>query len=124
MQQNINLFWTQWKKTKIVKALTPNQIYAKMEGNTLLTNKTTLIETMEAYRKNLIPTIKMACNLPETYNLTCCHIMDIDFKKIKSKGNFEDGTWICKPGEYANRGRGIKLFPNLRQAQVFLQKKD
>ena len=97
-------------------------MYAKVEGNTILTNKTSLLETMDNFRKTA--SHRLVCNLPETYNLTCTKNMELEFKKIRTKITFVDGTWICKPGEYANRGKGIILFPNLRQAQVFLQKKD
>ena len=44
--------------------------------------------------------------------------MELAFCKID---NFED-VWICKPGENANRGRGITVFPSLLQVQHFLQK--
>ena len=31
--------------------------------------------------------------------------------------------WICKPGENANRGRGIKIFNNLNKIKKFLQQR-
>ena len=43
---SINLFWTQWRKNSISLKVKPHQIYAKIDGNHLITNKASLLETM------------------------------------------------------------------------------
>lgn len=45
----VHIIWTQWKKTNIVQALKSHQIYNKIEGNYLLTNKYYLLSTMRDY---------------------------------------------------------------------------
>ena len=66
--EQANLFWTQWRKESISTKLGPNQIYGKIDGNYLITNKTNLFSTMSEFYKNLErdPFEFM----PETYNVT------------------------------------------------------
>ena len=62
----ISFFWTQWHKPNISRKLRPNQIYAKIDGNYLLTNKTNLLITMCQY--NLDKKNDKFKYLPKTYN--------------------------------------------------------
>lgn len=65
--EQINLFWTQWKKSSICERLKPHQIYAKIDGNFLLTNKSNLLNTMvDFYSKQGQDPYQY---LPETYNI-------------------------------------------------------
>ena len=117
----VQFFWTQWKQSKIVEKLTPHQIYAKIEGNSLLTNKHNLLNTMTKFyideRKGDPFQI-----LPVTYNITASKNLggDPTFLEL-STYHCEPGTWICKPGENANRGKGIVVMPNLAAVKNFLQ---
>lgn len=33
----------------------------------------------------------------------------------------EQSIWICKPGEFSNRGNGIKVLPSLAEVQSFIE---
>jgi hypothetical protein len=59
--------------------------------------------------------------LPVTLNLETSKNMseNAEFNELKEKK--EKQIWICKPGEYANRGKGIVVIPNLDLVQKFLQ---
>jgi hypothetical protein len=62
--------------------------------------------------------------LPVTVNLLITKNMaeNPDFEELKSKYSSLDKKqiWICKPGENANRGRGIVVIPNIEQVLKFL----
>jgi len=67
--------------------------------------------------------------LPITYNITTQQRM-LDNKKFKelydkyaipnSPSPHHKQIWICKPGENANRGKGIVVLPSLDQVCNFL----
>jgi len=62
--------------------------------------------------------------LPITYSLSTERNMaaNFQFKQIMNKyHNKNPGVWICKPGENANRGRGIRVFNNILKIKSFLQ---
>ena len=80
-----------------------------------MTNKANLVKTMSDFYTNVINE-DIDELLPITYSLTTQPKMaaNYKFKKILDKyTNKKQITWICKPGENANRGRGIRIFDNL-----------
>lgn len=106
-----NFFWTQWKRSKLVVRLDRSQIYCKIDGNYILTNKANLLITMQNYYKQTNKT--PPCILPESYNLRSSQKMDKEFYKIRDNVAMNTEIWIVKPGEYSNRGNGIKVMRNL-----------
>lgn len=120
--------------------LSPYQLYAKIDGNECLSNKANLLATMVAYYKNQhamanqaaggnekqddTPAIRDAFSiLPVTYNVTASKNLaeDREFSELSRRFGHQKAIWICKPGENANRGRGIVVLPNLSQVKQFLQ---
>jgi hypothetical protein len=47
--EQAQIIWTQWKKSKIVENLKPHQLYNRIEGNHLLTNKYYLLSSMRDF---------------------------------------------------------------------------
>ena len=109
--EQISLFWTQWHKTDISQQQEGHQIYAKLEQNCLLTNKTSLFITMNEYYQSKGTELKF---LPKTYNVKSSHNMN-ELRAFREMQRAPQGTiWIVKPGQNANRGRGIRVFDNQR----------
>jgi hypothetical protein len=62
--------------------------------------------------------------LPVTYNLTTQRNMLDDPQFVELLERFEldkAAIWICKPGENANRGRGIVVLKDLVEVRKMLQ---
>lgn len=112
--------------------LSPFQLYAKIDGNECLSNKANLLATMVNYYKTQQqqvapvndkddpPAIRDAFSiLPVTYNITASKNLaeDREFTELHRRFSHQKAIWICKPGENANRGRGIVVLPNLGQVR-------
>ena len=48
--------------------------------------------------------------IPKTYHITCLNWQEA----IKDLRGFEN-IWILKPGEFTNRGKGIRVFRNTKE---------
>lgn len=130
--EQVQIIWTQWKKQKIVECLKPHQIYNRIEGNHLLTNKYYLLSTMRDYydRAGL-----GKCHLdvmPLTYRLSIDIAVQPNVNMNSGFQSFRDAfeqsraltgqsIWIVKPGENSNRGRGIEIFKDLEAIKVFVE---
>jgi len=47
--------------------------------------------------------------------------MKSSIEEIECNPNFTDSIWICKPGENANRGKGIVVLQNITEVSKFLE---
>ena len=103
-----------------MERLSAFQIYAKIEGNAFLTNKANLLGTMSKYYKdNGIKEIFKF--LPVTYMISACKNLNEDNQWEELYRFFQhEHCWICKPGENANRGKGIVVLPTLKDVRNFL----
>lgn len=50
-------------------------------------------------------------HLPKTHHITCFNWQDV-VRDLR----FEEKVWILKPGEFTNRGNGISIFRNTKDA--------
>ena len=69
------------------------------------------------------PTIRDVFSiLPVTYNIVASKNMSNDyaFSELLKRFGSEKSIWICKPGENANRGKGIVVLPNLNAVRNFM----
>lgn len=84
---------------------------------------------MTSFYKNLNENNDPFMYLPVTYSIKSGKFLEKDIEFIELYGKYSNqnnrfykdkNTWICKPGENANRGRGIVVLPNIEQVKKFL----
>ena len=74
-----SFFWTQYHNSKIYMLLKPNQIYAKLRTNYLVTNKANLLKTMTEYY-----------NMPENKQRPRYLPLSFTLKTNKAMGNYSE----------------------------------
>ena len=98
-------------------------IYNKIEDNYNLSNKKNLFLNMKEYYKGLGE--NMHSNIPLTF-LVSSNITDPNFLEFKEYYNRnlqlnKNNQWILKPGEFTNRGKGIKIWQKLAAIEKYVQ---
>ncbi|CAI2374629.1 unnamed protein product [Moneuplotes crassus] len=133
-QHDYNFIWTPLLRKDLAEQLpssdpkpgvvqTQSLIYNRVDGNYNLSNKKNLFLNMKEYYNN------MGENMNENIPLTFLVQEDTkeeamtDFKEhyISNKANKRNNKWILKPGEYTNRGTGIKISDKLSTIEKYVQ---
>lgn len=90
------------------------KIHNKIEGNSCLVNKKSLLSNMSEYYKGMSKNVFEY--LPLTFHITSYE--DFTAFKRETQG---DEIWILKPGENSNRGKGIKLYKSIDEMERELE---
>lgn len=98
-------------------------IYNKIENNYNLSNKKNLFLNMKEYYKSVGE--DMHSNIPLTF-LVSGDVTDSSFTEFKECYNrntqlSKNNQWILKPGEFTNRGSGIKICQKLAAIEKYVQ---
>ena len=98
-------------------------VYNKVENNISLSNKNNLSLNMNQYYKQSGENVDD--NMPLTF-LVKGDTKDSEFIKFKQyfelqRQNGQNNQWILKPGEFSNRGKGIKLSQQLSTIENYVE---
>lgn len=101
-------------------------IYNKIESNFNLSNKKNLFLNMKTYYESTGEDINK--HMPLTFLVTG-GVKDSSFMVFKdyfqkATQNNENNQWILKPGEFSNRGKGIKLTQKLQTIEKYVESRD
>ena len=118
------LFYTEWEEQPLrfkdllfrlqqeqALTLSPNNLILNnhLPNNWEITNKKLLHKNMVHYYRKLDQNPHE--KIPKTYHITCFNWQEV-IKDVRG----DISKWILKPGEFTNRGKGISVFRNTKEA--------